>query len=681
MREGIAGVGRDDCGVFDDVTPEAPARRVGCKRLTVFLIRPSKYDDEGYVIRHFRGVLPSNTLACLYSLTDELKRRSALGRNLEIKIRILDDTVQRIPFGRIIRSNRLPRNRTVVALVGVQSNQFPRAADLARRFRAAGLQVLIGGFHVSGVLALFSEIRPEIQELLDLGVTVVKGEVEETWGDILADALDDRLRPIYDFLDRKPELYDKPVPMICRSYLKRFIKSNFGTIDCGRGCPYNCSFCTIINVQGRRVRFRSAAGLASTIRENYRRHGINYYFFTDDNFSRNPCWRDVFDMLARLRVEEGIPVAFMIQVDTQSWKIPDFVQMASRAGCTQVFIGMESINPKNLRAAGKAQNKVQEYGEMVAAWHGAKIATHIAYIIGFPFDSPESVTEDVDRLKRELGVEQASFFMLTPLPGSQDHARMVHAGEYVDPDLNTYDSFHETTRHPNFAPGAWYAAYREAWRSFYSFDYMRDVLAKAHPENYWNILRNFIWYRNSVDIEGGHPMIHGFFRIKDRTDRRPGFAVESRRTHFGRRFGEVRRVARQWVTLLLEMEDLWLQTRRRSETELRLMSELQRLREEVNRNLRAAELQLAYYRAKVHVPDLHVPSRLSLALRDLNLRLAKRVTYSRADIQEFWNKAWHGSRRRKVFLMRPHRLFLNVIRDAELMFLFALAFLRAEQES
>src|SRR5512136_1769436 len=169
-------------GGSEAVTRETPARRIARKRLNVILIKPSKYDDEGYVIRHFRGVLPSNTLACLSSLTEDLRRRRVLGRNLEIRIRILDDTVQPIPVDRIIRSNKLPRNRTVVALVGVQSNQFPRSADLARRFRAEGLQVLIGGFHVSGILALFSEIRPEIKELIDLGVNVVKGEVEETWG-------------------------------------------------------------------------------------------------------------------------------------------------------------------------------------------------------------------------------------------------------------------------------------------------------------------------------------------------------------------------------------------------------------------------------------------------------------------------------------------------------------------
>jgi hypothetical protein len=106
-------------------------------------------------------------------------------------VELFDDTVEKIPVKRILKSNRLPRQRTVVALAGVQSNQFPRAADLARKFRAGGLQVLLGGFHVSGTLALSQGITPEIQELINIGVTVVKGEVEETWGEILRDACED----------------------------------------------------------------------------------------------------------------------------------------------------------------------------------------------------------------------------------------------------------------------------------------------------------------------------------------------------------------------------------------------------------------------------------------------------------------------------------------------------------
>jgi radical SAM superfamily enzyme YgiQ (UPF0313 family) len=636
------------------------------KQIRIVLIKPSKYDDYGYVIRHFKGVLPSNTLACLSSLTQDVARKRLLGRHVELQVELYDDTVQGIPVSRIIRSNNLPYRQTIVALAGVQSNQFPRAADLARKFRAGGLQVLIGGFHVSGMLALLPGITPEIQEMIDLGVTVVKGEVEETWGDILLDASENRLKPVYDFLDRKPDLYSQPIPMIHRKYLKKFITSNFGTIDCSRGCPFNCSFCSIINVQGREMRVRSPELLAQTLRENYRLHRINFYFFTDDNFARNTTWREVFNLLIKLREEEHIPIKFMIQVDTQSHRIADFISLAARAGCTQVFIGMESINPQNLKAAGKMQNHVQDYKSLIAAWHNAKIATHVAYIFGFPFDTPESIQEDVRRLQTELQVEQASFFMLTPIPGSRDHARMIEAGEHTNPDLNEYDSFHETLQHPNFAPGELSAAYRQAWKDFYSFDYMRDVLSRANPENYWNIFFDFLWYKNSALIEGGHPMIHGFFRLKDRTDRRPGYRVESHLRHYWRRFHEVRRLTREWMSLALEMEELWLQTRKRSEAEMRLLAEIKRLRKEVNRNLHSAELQLAHARARMHAPELRVPSRLGLAFRDLNFRITRQITDSRADLKLFWQRTW----RRKTILLRPDKVVFHFLKDFQLFLLF-----------
>jgi radical SAM superfamily enzyme YgiQ (UPF0313 family) len=636
------------------------------KTLRVVIIKPSKYDDDGYVIRHFRGVLPSNTLACLSSLTRDVAERGLLGSDMDVQIELFDDTVEKIPYRKILRSQRLPECRTIVALAGVQSNQFPRAADLARKFRSGGLQVLLGGFHVSGTLALFDTIPPDIQELIDAGVSIVKGEVEETLGDILLDACHDRLKPVYDFLDRKPDLYDRPVPVIHRDYLKKFIVSNFGTIDCSRGCPFNCSFCSIINVQGKEMRVRSSESLARAIRENFRRHRIYFYFFTDDNFARNTSWREIFNLLIRLREEEKIPIQFMIQVDTQSHKIPDFTSLAARAGCTQVFIGMESINPLNLKAVGKTQNHVQNYKDLISTWRELKIATHIAYIFGFPFDTPASIEEDVRRLKSELGVEQASFFMLTPIPGSQDHVRMIRNGEYTDPDLNNYDSFHETIRHPNFTPGELSESYRKAWKDFYSFEYMRDVLSSANPENYWNIFCNFIWYKNSALIEGGHPMIHGFFRLKNRTDRRPGSPVESRLKHFLRRYRELKSLARNWAALVLEMEELWLQTRKRSEAEVRLLTEIKHLRQEVNRNLHSAELQLAHIRARMHFPEMHVPSRLALAFRNLNFRMAKRITYSRADLKHFWRRSF----RRRIPLARPDRVAFNFLKDVQLFLLF-----------
>jgi radical SAM superfamily enzyme YgiQ (UPF0313 family) len=635
-------------------------------KIKIVLIKPSKYDDDGYVIRHFRGVLPSNTLACLSSLTQDVAKRELLGKGIELQVELYDDTIQKIPYNRIIKSNRLPEQHTIVALAGVQSNQFPRAADLARKFRAGGLQVLIGGFHVSGTLALLPGIPPEIQELIDLGVTVVKGEVEESWGDILRDAHEDKLKPIYDFLGKKPDLYSQPIPLIDRKYLRHFVTSNFGTIDCSRGCPFNCSFCTIINVQGREMRVRSPELLANTLRENYLKNRISFYFFTDDNFARNGIWREIFNSLIQLREQEHIPIRFMIQADTQSHKIPDFIPLAARAGCSQVFIGMESLNPKNLEAVGKTQNKSGDYKELIAAWRRVKVSTHAAYIFGFPFDTPESIQEDVRKLQNELGVEQASFFMLTPIPGSRDHMRMIQEGEYTHPDLNDYDSFHETIRHPNFAPGELAKAYRKAWKDFYSFNYMREVLLRANPENYWNILLDFIWYKNSALIEGGHPMIHGLFRLKDRSDRRPGFAGESRVKHFLRRFHELRKLAKSWFLLILEMEELWLQTRKRSEAEIRLLAEIKRLQKEMHRNLHSAELQLAHMRARISCPELRVPSRLALVFRHLNFQLAKRVTYSRSDLKFFWKRTF----REKMLLLRPDKVVLNLLKDIQLFLMF-----------
>ena len=179
------------------------------KTLHLYLIKPSQYDDDGYVVRHWRGVLPSNTLACLAGLTEDVVRHNRLGDAWNVKVHLFDETVDKVPVNRICRSQYWGLAKTIVCLVGVQTNQFPRACDLAHKFRKAGLTVLIGGFHVSGYLALLPDIPADIQQLMDAGVTVVKGEVEETWGDLLLDAVNNRLKPMYDFLNSKPDLYTK----------------------------------------------------------------------------------------------------------------------------------------------------------------------------------------------------------------------------------------------------------------------------------------------------------------------------------------------------------------------------------------------------------------------------------------------------------------------------------------
>ena len=642
-------------------------------RLHLYLVKPSKYDDEGYVVRHWRGVLPSNTLSCLYALTEDVRRRAVLP-DVDMQISVIDEMVQKVPLEKIARLNRRSGERAVVCLVGVQTNQFPRAADMALELRREDVPVILGGFHVSGVLALFPGVSPEIQQLLDAGVSVVAGEVEHQWAEVLRDAHQGTLKPIYNYLSELPDLWDAPISLINKQYLGRFISSNFGTIDCSRGCPFNCSFCTIINVQGRKSRHRSPEAIAATLRRNTVESGVNFYFFTDDDFARNPAWEAVFDQIIALRAE-GLPITFMIQVDTLSYKIPGFVEKASRAGCSNVFIGMESINPKNLKAAGKTQNHVEEYRSLIDAWHDAQVSTHVGYIIGFPHDTEESVREDIQRLMRDVQPHRASFFMLTPLPGSRDHKQMVDAGAPMDTDFNRFDSFHASMPHPNFSDETWTRAYRDAWKSFYSFANMKAVLSRAHPDNYWDILKNFYWYKNSALNEGAHPMISGFFRIKDRKSRRPGFLPEGRLAHARRRIPEIYRYLRDLFRLTLEMEELWLQTRKRSDTERRVLEELDRMRLEARRSLRVSEIQAGFERAKARMPSLRVPSRVSLAWQRFSLFRASRLRLSRRDLAIYWRDLGRALRRGRLHvLLRVDRIWLNLLREARLALEFSLAF-------
>ena len=147
---------------------------LGRKRFSLVLIKPSHYDADGYVIQWLRSAIPSNTLAVLYGLAQDCKERKVLGEDVEIEITALDETNTRIRPERIAR--QIGKNPGMVGLVGVQSNQYPHAMDLARRFRELGVQVCIGGFHVSGTLSMLPEPTPEIKGAWDLGVSLYAGE-------------------------------------------------------------------------------------------------------------------------------------------------------------------------------------------------------------------------------------------------------------------------------------------------------------------------------------------------------------------------------------------------------------------------------------------------------------------------------------------------------------------------
>jgi radical SAM superfamily enzyme YgiQ (UPF0313 family) len=654
------------------------------KRLDLYLIKPSKYDDDGYVIRYWKGVCPSNTLACLNGLSEDVRKRGVLGGDLKFDIQNIDETVERVNIKKIVRKNGIKGNKTVVCLVGVQSNQFPRASDLALAFRKSGVDVLIGGFHVSGVLAMLPEPSPEVQKLQDAGVCLVAGEVEGRWEMILKDALGGRLKPVYNFLQEKPDLSSAPMPVFPKNLLNAYAVRNFATLDCSRGCPFDCSFCTVINVQGRAMRCRPVDSILKMIRENYLRQKVSYYFFTDDNFSRNPNWRAIFDGLIRLRREENIPISFMLQVDTQSHRISGFVSKAAEAGCTQVFIGLESLNEKNLEAVEKKQNKVHDFQSMIAIYQEAGISSHVAYIIGFPFDSEESVALDMARLREEYNVPQASFFMLTPLPGSVDHQTAFSRRKVMDADLNNFDSFHPTFRHERMGSGAWLRAYESAWKNFYSISHMIRILKQTPANKYWDIFFNFLWYKNAIQVESGHPMLHGFARQKSREERRESFPLESRYAFFIRRAKDIGRTLLGWFQLLMEMEEVWLETRKRGALEGRVVLELSRRQKRVLdwRDLRVQELQAFYRRSAAYLEhpcqkgissSVRIPSWFQLWFKKWNV-FSDSLTFTRKPMNKFWNQLFEDLKRGQIYHLFHSKAALMSFREIVLFACFMFSF-------
>jgi hypothetical protein len=412
-------------------------------------------------------------------------------------------------------------------LVGVQSNQFPRALDLATRLRAAGVTVGIGGFHVSGTLAMLPTIEPNVQKALDLGCFIFAGEAEEGRLDlILQDAKAGRLQPIYNFMSDLPTIERVPTPHLPAAVVKRTYGANT-SFDAGRGCPFQCSFCTIINVQGRKSRRRSADDVERIVRDNAAQ-GILRFFITDDNFARNKDWEAIFDRLIQLREVEKINIRLIIQVDTLCHRIPNFIEKAARAGVRRVFIGLENISPDNLVAAKKKQNKITEYRKMLLAWKNAGVLTYAGYILGFPNDTPERIQRDIRVIQEELPVDILEFFFLTPLPGSEDHKKLWEKGVWMDPDLNKYDLNHACTAHPTMTKEEWERAYREAWATYYSDEHVERVLRRAAATGNSVGKTQFImnWFIGSTRIEGVHPLECGFIRMKHRTDRRPGLPIE-----------------------------------------------------------------------------------------------------------------------------------------------------------
>ena len=512
----------------------------GQSTFNIVMIKPSHYDDDGYPIQWLRSAIPSNSLACLNGIAEDCRARKVLGEGVDIRIEIFDETNRRVRPGHIMREIERTGGRALIALVGVQSNQYPRAMDIARAFRARGYPVCIGGFHVSGCISMLDDLHVTLRDAQELGISLFAGEAEDgRLDEVLIDAWHGNLKPLYNHMAELPDLTKQPLPLCPEEHVRRYAGA-ISSLDLGRGCPYQCSFCTIINVQGRKSRFRTPDDLERIIRENLAQN-ICRFFVTDDNFARNRNWEAFFDRLIKLREDEGLKISFTIQVDVLCHKIDRFIDKAARAGVSRVFIGLENINPDSLMGAKKRQNKITDYRQMLQQWKRAGVLTLAGYIIGFPNDTKETIRRDIEIIRRELPIDILEFFILTPLPGSEDHKVLYDKGVWMDPDMNKYDLCHAVTDHRMMSRDELQNAFWSAWEWYYTPEHMETVMRRAAAcgVSAGKVMFTMLWFFFSIRYARVHPLDGGYFRLRFRKDRRPTMKRENPFVFYPRYLGEL----------------------------------------------------------------------------------------------------------------------------------------------
>ncbi|MDR3710113.1 MAG: radical SAM protein [Capsulimonadaceae bacterium] len=466
------------------------------KSMSVVIIKPSKYDLDGFVERYCKGFMPNSTVPYFQSMIP------AVHRGVALRVAAVDEYVHTsLDYLSLLRSQA--GERTLVLIVGVQSHQFHRALDLAALAEKGGCMVCIGGPHV---------MTCDTASVQGRGISFALAEAESILLDLLDDAISGELRPVYGDGERWAAELDPPsVQAPSRRDMKRYIIPMLGVYP-ARGCPFSCNFCSVIKIAGRRIRSQPVSTTLQTLRAA-KAAGIRMIMFTSDNFNKYPQVAELMHEMIREKLE----MRFFAQCDTQVGKQDELVALMARAGCRQIFVGAESFDRQTLLAANKPQNRPERYEEIVNLCRKNRILSHFSNIIGFPGQTQAAIDEHVAILK-ELSPAHASFYVLCPIPGTEQYADFLERGLIDEPNLDRFDTTCLTWRHPNLSRSEIRQALFDCYRRFYTLKHSLaqipylprdDGPAREAAEMIGAVVYNRIWAAKQI-----HPMSGGVGRLR-----------------------------------------------------------------------------------------------------------------------------------------------------------------------
>jgi len=372
-----------------------------------------------------------------------------------------------------MQNHEVLARRTEADLVGISTitATAKNAYALGDVFRARGIPVVFGGPHAT--------FLPE--EALEHGEFCITGEGESGLP-LLVDALNGRcaLSDVPGLLWRENGVLRRNPPAQPVEDLDSLPFPDFSLLDMGkskkmgspigrstipiqtsRGCPFDCTFCSVTGMFGRRYRHRSVARIVAEM--SLYDPDRNEIFFYDDNFTANP--RHTKELLREI-IRQDLHFVWTTQVRSDIARDPEMLDLMARAGCSALYIGFESVDPKALREMKKNQT-VEEIRGAIREIRKRNIHVHGMFVFGFDSDLPSTTRATVSFALREK-IDSAQFLILTPLPGSGFYTRMVEEGRLLDREWDTYDAHHVKFRPRGFSPWELQRAQIEAHSRFYS---------------------------------------------------------------------------------------------------------------------------------------------------------------------------------------------------------------------
>ena len=365
-------------------------------------------------------------------------------------------------------------NSDVVCISTITSTSR-RAYRIADRCRKKGIPVVMGGAHPSFlpeesmehadyvVRGEGDETLPELIDYLKKGtphITSIKGLSYRNNGN---GVINNPPRPLIEDLDT--------LPLPDFKLVQQWKPSSIYPISTSRGCPFNCKFCSVIQMFGRKYRFKSVETLTKELKHIHSFSKGNK-FFVDDNFTAN---KGRTKELLRAMIAERISFKWSAQVRTDVAKDEELLRLMADAGCDTVHIGFESVNPKTLEAYNKKQN-LEEIIHCIRTVRDHGIEIHGMFVFGADTDTVDTLKKTTD-FAITHGIDTIQFLMLTPLPGTPFFYEMKESGRLLHIDWSKYDGHHIVFEPSLMSPQTLHIESLKAMGRFYSWKYIFKHLA------------------------------------------------------------------------------------------------------------------------------------------------------------------------------------------------------------